>query len=55
LPGGRAVRHVDWSRVHTSETAALSGPPLAMIAVAAHTMYPREALPGDVCATIGCC
>jgi hypothetical protein len=45
---------VDRLRVHTSETAALSGPPLATIAVAARTMHPREALPGGVVATIGC-
>jgi hypothetical protein len=45
---------VDPSRAHTSETAALSGPPLATIAVAARTMHPREALPGGVVATIGC-
>ena len=39
--------------MYTSETAALSDPPLGTIAVAARTMYPREALPGDAYETIG--
>jgi hypothetical protein len=47
--------HVDRSPVHTSETAAVSGLPLATIAVAAGTVHPGEALPGDVFATIGSC
>jgi hypothetical protein len=53
LPAGGAIVQVDRSRVHTSETAALSGPPLATIAVAARTIQPRESLPGGVVATIG--
>jgi hypothetical protein len=41
--------------VHTSEKAALGGSPLATIALPARTTHPREALPGGVVATIGCC
>ena len=33
--------------MHTFETAALSGWPLATVAVAARTVYRHEALPGD--------
>jgi hypothetical protein len=42
------------SRVHISETAALSGQPVATTAGAVRAMYPHEALPGDVYAAIGC-
>ena len=50
---GGAMAPVDRSRVHTSETAALSGRPLATVAVARIT-YPHAALRGGVCVTIGC-
>jgi hypothetical protein len=39
--------------VDTSETAMLRGRTIAMITVAAPTMYPLEALPGDVYARDG--
>jgi hypothetical protein len=54
-PAGGAIAHVDRSRVHTSETAALSGRPLAGIALAARSRYPHEALPDGVHATMGYC
>lgn len=52
MPDGTA--HVYRSRVHTSESAALSGRPLAAIVLAACSIYPHEALVGDVYSTIGC-
>jgi hypothetical protein len=55
LLGGWQIGHVDRSRVHTFETAALSGSPLATIALPARTMHPGVALPGGVVARIGCC
>lgn len=54
MPVGGAIAHVDRSRVHTSETAALNGRLLATMAVAARAMYSEEALVGHVYATIGC-
>jgi len=39
---------VDGANADTSETAMLSGRTIATITVAAPTMYPLEALPGDV-------
>jgi len=44
---------VDGASAETSETAMLSGRTIATITVAAPTMYPLEALPGDVCVRDG--
>jgi hypothetical protein len=39
---------VDRASVHTSETATLSGRTIAAVTVATLTMYPFEALSGDI-------
>ncbi len=47
-PSAQLRARVDGARADTSETAMLSGRTIATITVAAPTMYPLEALPGDV-------
>jgi len=55
--GRRVAPHVRWNRprVHTSETASLSGPPLATVAVPARSMYLCGALPAGLYVAIGRC
>jgi hypothetical protein len=55
LPAGGAIAHVDRSRVHTSETAALGGRLLAVFTVTARTLYSHEAFVGETYAASGCC